>query len=94
MVLNNLEVSSEYIIKLKAELEAECHIFTENTQREKIKSCLHDLTETSKNYKQLLQVLFFFFGSLISNSQISKPDTPHRIIWSKWHKPILLRSGH
>jgi len=58
MVLNNLEVSSEYIIKLKAELEAECHIFTENTQREKIKSCLHDLTETSKNYKQLLQVLF------------------------------------
>jgi hypothetical protein len=56
VVLNNLEVSCEYILKLKTNLESEeSAIFTDTTDKEKIKICVHDLLETSRNYKQLLQ---------------------------------------
>ncbi|ELR19326.1 COG4 transport protein [Acanthamoeba castellanii str. Neff] len=55
IVLNNIEVSCEYILKLKANLEAEeSNIFTDPVEKEKMKSCIHDLLETSRNYKQLL----------------------------------------
>lgn len=73
IVLNNIEVSCEFILKLKANLEAEeSNIFSDPVEKvqvernylpvslrpmqEKIKSCIHDLYETSRNYKQLLQV--------------------------------------
>lgn len=53
--LNNLEVSSEYILKLRKEIESECsRVFT--SVDVKIKSCLDDITETSNAFKKVLQV--------------------------------------
>ncbi|KAL6057907.1 Golgi transport complex subunit 4 [Balamuthia mandrillaris] len=55
LVLNNLEVSSDYIVTLKQGLETECQSLNQPTDKEKIKSCLNELVETSQNFKQLLQ---------------------------------------
>jgi len=55
VILNNLEVSSEYIMKLKLELEGECaKVFGQQESSEKITYCLNDLLETSKSFQQVL----------------------------------------
>ena len=57
-MLNNVEVSAEYIIKLKKEMESEsARIFQGNDP--KLKSCYDDLQEASNNFKRVLQVIFF-----------------------------------
>lgn len=53
--LNNIDVSTEYVIKLKHEIEEHCtETFSAPAEREKIKSCLADIGETSTAFKQLL----------------------------------------
>ena len=58
-MLNNLEVSSEHILKLKKEIENDCTA-TFGKIEAKIQSCCDDLGEVSKNFKNILQVIFFF----------------------------------
>ncbi|XP_010428271.1 PREDICTED: conserved oligomeric Golgi complex subunit 4 [Camelina sativa] len=53
--LNNMDVSFEYILKLKHEIEEQCtEVFPAPTDRERIKSCLSELGELSNSFKQLL----------------------------------------
>ncbi|KAG7558000.1 Pentatricopeptide repeat [Arabidopsis suecica] len=53
--LNNMDVSCEYIIKLKIEIEEQCtEVFPAPADRERIKSCLSELGELSNTFKQLL----------------------------------------
>lgn len=57
VTLNNLEVSSDNILKLKKDLEVECErslAFTEPSKL-KLESCLADLMNTSNIFKGLLQ---------------------------------------
>lgn len=68
-MLNNLEVSSEYIVKLKKEVETESQrIFNGNDP--KLKSCLDDLQESSTNFKRVLQVTLLI-GLLLIEKAIS-----------------------
>lgn len=53
--LNNMDVSCEYILKLRHEIEEQCaEVFPAPADREKVKSCLSMLGETSNNFKQAL----------------------------------------
>ncbi|ESQ37795.1 hypothetical protein EUTSA_v10028369mg [Eutrema salsugineum] len=53
--LNNMDVSCEYILKLKHEIEEQCtEVFPAPADRERIKSCLSELGELSNTFKQLL----------------------------------------
>ncbi|KAL9274145.1 Conserved oligomeric Golgi complex subunit 4-like protein [Drosera capensis] len=53
--LNNMDVSSEYVLKLRYEIEEQCaEIFPAPADREKIKSCLSELGEMSDSFKQAL----------------------------------------
>lgn len=53
--LNNIDVSCEYILKLRHEIEEQCaEVFPAPADREKIKSCLSMLGETSNIFKQAL----------------------------------------
>ena len=63
VALNNMETGSEYMVKLKVEIEQEAaHVFaTQLRAKEKIKTCLTDLLEISKQFKSHLQVPFFHF---------------------------------
>lgn len=54
-VLNNLEVSSEYILKLRKEMEIECKKIFSGLEP-KVVTCLDELTETSTAFKKMLQV--------------------------------------
>ncbi|BFI43089.1 hypothetical protein AXG93_1774s1140 [Marchantia polymorpha subsp. ruderalis] len=52
--LNNVDISAEYVIKLKHEIEEHCmETFAGPGEREKIKSCLSELSETSTALRQL-----------------------------------------
>ncbi|KAL6290588.1 hypothetical protein ACE6H2_008098 [Prunus campanulata] len=54
-VLNNLDVSSEYVLKLKHEIEEQClEVFPAPVDREKVKSCLSELGDMSNTFKQAL----------------------------------------
>ncbi|CAL9007582.1 unnamed protein product [Prunus brigantina] len=55
-VLNNLDVSSEYVLKLKHEIEEQCLevVFPAPVDREKVKSCLSELGDMSNTFKQAL----------------------------------------
>lgn len=54
-VLNNLDISSEYVLKLRVEIEEHCaEALSASTDREKVKACLSDLAETSNAFKQVL----------------------------------------
>eukprot|EP01090_Pellita_catalonica_P018750 TRINITY_DN6155_c0_g1_i1.p1 TRINITY_DN6155_c0_g1~~TRINITY_DN6155_c0_g1_i1.p1 ORF type:complete len:281 (+),score=49.34 TRINITY_DN6155_c0_g1_i1:56-844(+) len=56
IVLNNIEVSAEYILKLKGGMDAELQLFAaDQSATEKVRSCLADLTQTSKKYKVFLE---------------------------------------
>ncbi|XP_047175736.1 conserved oligomeric Golgi complex subunit 4-like [Vigna umbellata] len=53
--LNNMDVSSEYVLKLKHEIEEQCaEVFPALADREKIKSCLTELADSSNAFKQAL----------------------------------------
>ncbi|XP_044494832.1 conserved oligomeric Golgi complex subunit 4-like isoform X1 [Mangifera indica] len=53
--LNNIDVSSEYVLKLKHEIEEQCaEVFPAPADREKVKSCLSELADLSKTFKQAL----------------------------------------
>jgi len=53
-LLNNFEVSSEYIIKLKKEIELEGQTIF-NTIEPKLRSGLDDLVDVSNNFRRMLQ---------------------------------------
>ncbi|XP_039121919.1 conserved oligomeric Golgi complex subunit 4 [Dioscorea cayenensis subsp. rotundata] len=53
--LNNMDVSTEYVLKLKHEIEEQCaEAFPAPADREKLKSCLSELGEISSSFKQIL----------------------------------------
>ncbi|KAF8391623.1 hypothetical protein HHK36_023929 [Tetracentron sinense] len=53
--LNNMDVSSEYVLKLRHEIEEQCvEVFPAAADREKVKSCLSELGEMSNSFKQVL----------------------------------------
>ncbi|XP_030475398.1 conserved oligomeric Golgi complex subunit 4 [Syzygium oleosum] len=53
--LNNMDVSSEYVVKLKHEIEEQCaQVFAAPADRERVKSCLSELGEMSNAFKQAL----------------------------------------
>ncbi|KAK6918694.1 Conserved oligomeric Golgi complex, subunit 4 [Dillenia turbinata] len=53
--LNNMDVSSDYVLKLWHEIEEQCgEVFPAPADREKVKSCLSELGEMSNNFKQAL----------------------------------------
>ncbi|GJT90661.1 conserved oligomeric Golgi complex subunit 4 [Tanacetum coccineum] len=53
--LNNMDVSSEYALKLRHEIEEQCaEVFPAPTDRERIKSCLSELGEMSNGFKKAL----------------------------------------
>ncbi|KAL9314903.1 hypothetical protein ACSQ67_020355 [Phaseolus vulgaris] len=53
--LNNMDVSSEYVLKLKHEIEEQCgEVFPAPADREKVKSCLTELVDCSNAFKQAL----------------------------------------
>ncbi|KAM0892659.1 hypothetical protein ACQ4PT_025603 [Festuca glaucescens] len=53
--LNNMDVSSEYVLKLRHEIEELCpEIFHAPADREKIKSCLSELGEINASFKKIL----------------------------------------
>ncbi|XP_051128990.1 conserved oligomeric Golgi complex subunit 4 [Andrographis paniculata] len=55
--LNNMDVSSEYALKLRHEIEEQCmEAFPTPADRERIKSCLSELNEMSNSFKKLLSV--------------------------------------
>ncbi|KAH6791559.1 conserved oligomeric Golgi complex subunit 4 [Perilla frutescens var. hirtella] len=55
--LNNLDVSSEYALKLRHEIEEQClEAFPTPADRERVKSCLSELTEMSNSFKKALNV--------------------------------------
>lgn len=53
--LNNMDVSSEYVLKLRHEIEEQCaEVFPAPADREKVKSCLSELGEMSNGFKKAL----------------------------------------
>ncbi|PON75531.1 RINT/TIP-like [Parasponia andersonii] len=53
--LNNMDVSSEYVLKLKHEIEEQCaEVFPAPADRERVKSCLSELGDMSNTFKQAL----------------------------------------
>ncbi|KAL8144533.1 hypothetical protein V2J09_017565 [Rumex salicifolius] len=53
--LNNMDVSGEYVMKLRHEIEEQCaEVFPAPADRERIKSCLSELGEMSNAFKQAL----------------------------------------
>ncbi|XP_010263126.1 PREDICTED: conserved oligomeric Golgi complex subunit 4 [Nelumbo nucifera] len=55
--LNNMDVSAEYVLKLRHEIEEQCvEVFPAPADRERVKSCLSELGEMSNSFKQTLNV--------------------------------------
>ncbi|KAG8390718.1 hypothetical protein BUALT_Bualt01G0112600 [Buddleja alternifolia] len=55
--LNNMDVSSEYALKLRHEIEEQCQeAFPAPADRERTKSCLSELNEMSSSFKKTLNV--------------------------------------
>ncbi|XP_039810106.1 conserved oligomeric Golgi complex subunit 4-like isoform X2 [Panicum virgatum] len=53
--LNNMDISSEYVLKLRHEIEELCaEVFHAPADREKIKSCLSELGDVSASFKKIL----------------------------------------
>ncbi|KAG0501331.1 hypothetical protein HPP92_001403 [Vanilla planifolia] len=53
--LNNMDVSVEYALKLRHEIEEQCaEVFPVHTDREKVKSCLSELGDISSGFKRIL----------------------------------------
>ncbi|XP_052194707.1 conserved oligomeric Golgi complex subunit 4-like [Diospyros lotus] len=55
--LNNVDVSSEYALKLRQEIEDQCaEVFPALADRERVKSCLSELNEMNNSFKKALNV--------------------------------------
>lgn len=55
IALNNIDVSAEYVLKLRHEIEEQCgQEFPAPADREKVKSCLSELTEMHNVFRRLL----------------------------------------
>lgn len=55
--LNNMDVSSEYALKLRHEIEEQClEVFPAPADRERVKSCLSELGEMSNSFKKALAI--------------------------------------
>lgn len=55
--LNNMDISSEYALKLRQEIEEQCaEVFPAPADRERVKSCLSELGEMSNSFKKCLNV--------------------------------------
>ncbi|XAR62914.1 hypothetical protein NMG60_11022652 [Bertholletia excelsa] len=55
--LNNIDISSEYAIKLRQEIEEQCtEAFPAPADRERVKSCLSELGEMSNSFKKALSI--------------------------------------
>ncbi|XP_057464024.1 conserved oligomeric Golgi complex subunit 4-like [Actinidia eriantha] len=55
--LNNMDVSSEYALKLRQEIEEQCtEVFPAPADRERVKSCLSELGEMSNSFKKVLNI--------------------------------------
>ncbi|PSS05110.1 Conserved oligomeric Golgi complex subunit 4 like [Actinidia chinensis var. chinensis] len=55
--LNNMDVSSEYALKLRQEIEEQCtELFPAPGDRERVKSCLSELGEMSNSFKKALNI--------------------------------------
>ncbi|KAJ3683805.1 hypothetical protein LUZ60_014032 [Juncus effusus] len=53
--LNNIDISSEYVLKLRHEIEDLCaEAFPSQTDRERVKSCLSELADISNTFKRML----------------------------------------
>ncbi|OWM68607.1 conserved oligomeric Golgi complex subunit 4 [Punica granatum] len=53
--LNNVDVSAEYVLKLKHEIEEQCaEVFPAPADRERVKSCVSELGEMNNTFKQAL----------------------------------------
>ncbi|KAB2077940.1 hypothetical protein ES319_A06G127600v1 [Gossypium barbadense] len=53
--LNNIDLSSEYVLKLKHEIEEQCaEVFPAPVEREKVKFCLSELADLSNTFRQAL----------------------------------------
>ncbi|KAK8945557.1 Conserved oligomeric Golgi complex subunit 4 [Platanthera guangdongensis] len=53
--LNNVDVSAEYVLKLRHEIEEQCaEVFPAPADREKVKSCLSELGEINIAFKRIL----------------------------------------
>jgi hypothetical protein len=67
-MLNNLEVSSEYILKIKREMETACQERIFGSLDVKLKSCFDEMQEVTNAFKRVLQG----FLDQIANSLIPK----------------------
>ncbi|XP_027176461.1 conserved oligomeric Golgi complex subunit 4 [Coffea eugenioides] len=55
--LNDMDVSSEYALKLRHEIEEQCaEVFPAPADRERVKSCLSELNEMSNTFKKVLNM--------------------------------------
>jgi len=51
---NNADVSAEYVLKLKRDLEDLAEAFPGSAERERVRGCLHDMQETSALFRQMV----------------------------------------
>ena len=72
MVVNNLDVSSDYLKKLIKDLMGECSkkLKQADTDKEKLESCFIDLGACAQVFKELLQVLFICLWGKISSLRL------------------------
>jgi hypothetical protein len=77
VVLNNVEISCEYITKLRTDLEIMCQqLFSERPKElENIKSCLDEFKNTSKIFKEDL---------LMVSASCFEAHRNSRNTWKKW----------
>ncbi|KAM3306933.1 hypothetical protein P3S67_008676 [Capsicum chacoense] len=55
--LNNMDVSGEYALKLRHEIEEQCaEVFPAPADRERVKSCLSELNEMNNGFKKALNI--------------------------------------
>ena len=72
VVVNNLDVSSDYLKKLIKDLMGECSkkLKQADTDKEKLESCFIDLGACAQVFKELLQVLFICLWGKISSLRL------------------------
>ncbi|XP_020273551.1 conserved oligomeric Golgi complex subunit 4-like [Asparagus officinalis] len=65
--LNNIDVSAEYVLKLRHEIEEQCgQVFPAPVDREKVKTCLSEFAEMHNVFKQVLNAGMEQLGSTIT----------------------------
>jgi len=68
VVLNNLEVSADYMLRLKKEIESQCDKkFSQPEEKEKLKLTITDLQDTSKHFRALLEACMEQLGAALQS---------------------------